>query len=212
MRKIKVSFIILLLSVILVQFQNCGSPPEGSDEVYSSSNDDMTPGLVDDLPNRKLAFVESLVVSKHDADVINYDGLCSRDSHDQTVEWVVVDLKNDDEVIAGETKCIRGGFRISVQNMLDLECGVDYKLIPYIDENSDDVLIRRKCEPISSFKVQAVSQKANYNNPNIIKKSCYYELEQTNSPTGRECFKTCYMSYKLYERSQISVNFCESSK
>lgn len=209
MRKLKTTSIIIVLSVIVFQFQNCGSPPDGFDDTTVASSSEFNPGLVDDLPNKKLVFVESLIVTKHDQDLINYDGLCSRDSDGKQIEWVLEKISDRSVALEGQSECSRGGFRISADKMLDIECNQDYELIPFMGEFEDKLIVRRKCDPIASFTVQDNGlQKVTGDNPNIVSRACFFELEGGVRPGLETCHKTCYVSGKLYSRLEVEMNYC----
>ncbi len=194
-KAISISFTILCLSLIIFQFQNCAAPSDTSD---GSANEDGSAGLIDDLVNQKLAFVESLIVIKHDKGTINFDGLCDKDTNGKDVEWEIYGIESDELIQDGVSKCIRGGFRITSDQMSKIDCSVDHKLQAFVGKNQDSVVVRKKCEPLNV--VQDMSKKE------VFGRECFFELEQNEGE--QVCYRSCYTSGKLYDREITEEDSC----
>ncbi len=184
----------------MFKFQNCSAPNKG--EGGALATEGSGPGFVDDLVNKKLAFVENLIITKHDKGTINFDGLCDRDSNGKVVEWVIEDMGSRDVVLEGSSECIHGGFRITADQMNDLECNIDYDLVAAVDEHHDNVIVRKKCKPMSA--VEDVIEDGNYG----YEKQCYFELENEANQHDSVCYRVCYGSGKLFSRVQEHPDKC----
>lgn len=184
----------------MFQFQNCAAPNTGDADNLSA--DGSGPGFIDDLVNKKLAFVENLIVTKHDKGTIDFDGLCDRESDGKAVAWVIEDAASRDVILEGSSECIRGGFRITADQMNNLKCNIDYDLVAAVDEQHDNVVVRKKCEPMSTVVDDAEENNAGYG------KQCYFELESGVNQYDSMCYRTCYSSGKLYSRVQEHPSNC----
>jgi len=186
----------------MFQFQNCAAPNTGDAENLSAGGSEA--GLIDDLVNSKLAFVENLIVTKHDKGIINFDGLCDRESHGKVVNWVIEDVASRDVILEGSSECIRGGFRITADQMNDLNCNIDYDLVAAVDEHHDNVVVRKKCEPMSTVEDDAEENYIGFG------KQCFFELESGVNQYDSVCYRTCYGSGKLYSRVQAHPQKCSN--
>jgi len=187
----------------MFQFQNCAAPTTGDGE--GTVTEGTGPGFIDDLANQKLAFVESLIVTKHDKRTVNFDGLCDRDSHGKVVSWVIEDASNRDIILEGSSECIQGGFRITADQMNSLDCNTDYDLVAAVGEFHDDVIVRKKCQPMSTVEDQVKESNTGY------AKQCFFELENGVSQNDSICYRSCYSSAKLYSRTQTHPSKCLSN-
>ena len=183
----------------MVKFQNCSAPNTG--DAGALATEGSGPGFIDDLVNQKLAFVESLIVTQHDKGTINFDGLCDRESHGKAVQWVIEDVSTRDVVLEGNSECIRGGFRVTADQMNDLDCGVDYDLVAAVDEDYDNVIVRKKCEPMAVVADEAIETSG-------YQKQCYFELEDEANKSESVCYHVCYGSGKLYSRVEEHPSKC----
>ena len=184
----------------MFKFQNCSAPSKGDADSFSEVGSG--PGFIDDLVNKKLVFVENLIVTKHDSETIHFDGLCDRESDGKAVDWVIEDVSSRDVVLEGSSECVRGGFRVTADQMNDLECNVDYDLVAAVGEHHDNVFVRKKCKPMSTVEDESVNSGGSY------PKDCYFELENEEHQSEATCYRACYASGKLYSREQVLPDQC----
>ena len=116
---------------------------------------------------------------------------------------MIEDAGSRDVVLEGSSECIRGGFVITADQMSDLSCNTDYELVAAVEDDHDDLIIRKKCEPMATI----VDEEGTDNN-SYYGKQCYFELEDDINSDGSTCYHVCYSSDKLYSRAQAEAQKC----
>lgn len=145
-RWINVSFLTISSLILIIEFQNCGVPPSAGS--FSLSEEGKEVRVSDGWAKMKLSFVERPRVSVQNArEKIEFIGLCDTKDTRQ-IEWEV--SSEGGSLKVGETVCQRGGFRVSIDPLSELDCGQDYYLTAVLGDESDEVVIYRQC--LSSSK------------------------------------------------------------
>ena len=146
-KMIGVSSSFLFLILIALKFQNCGASVDGENSLVSSDSEQV---IVDDLNKEKVAFAETLIVVRDDADETLFHGNCQRKADGLVLVSKLLDSETREEIASTSTECLRGGFSIKVPKILDLSCTKDYVLaVESINGDQAALSVRRKCAPIT---------------------------------------------------------------
>ena len=140
-RWIHLSALSLFMLIIIVKFQNCGSPPQFDSSTF---HEDPEMRIADDWAQMKLSFIEDpKVLIQHTLEQMNFLGLCHGNTKNDQIIWEV--SFNGELIRSGEILCQRGGFQIPINSLYDLECGKDYYLSAALGNEFDEVIIHRQC-------------------------------------------------------------------
>ena len=112
---------ILLGMLLLTQYTNCSTSPE-LEQALREASDGGEVRIVDDYNPNPIAFVQSNLELDQSQVTTEVFGFCQRDQYDKLLYWAVYDAQNDQLMAEGESLCERGGFKISLQDVVRLDC------------------------------------------------------------------------------------------
>ena len=199
-RVVSSTIVIISLSLIMTKFQNCGG---GSDVSPTDNRGDYNPDVqLPDQINEKLSFIETLIVTKHDADEVNFDGLCGEGTEGKIVNWEIRHSITDEPFLGGESYCQRGGFRITAKDLDTLGCGRAYMLAANLEDVETSQYLKKKCPPLQAVQELSTDVVNPVDRMTNTKRECYYELEEDENDE-EVCNKTCYANNKVFKQNLI---------
>jgi len=126
-RHLRVLGIFLLLSGVLINYQNCGQS-HGSSGAAAKAADGGSGSvdIIDQNITGGLSFVDSKVTLHSSDQNLKASGLCSADQDGALIAWKVYD---GDEVVAeGKALCDQSVFNVEISDAGDVACGANLEL------------------------------------------------------------------------------------
>lgn len=196
MRYWNVFLAILLLTLMLTQYQNCAlKTPSNASSDPSPPETMANVQIVQDLSANEVAFVQTHVDVFDAAHAIIIDGLCAGTA-DPNLNWL---LKSPSGQVqqSGQTTCGAGAFSVSLQKISEWPCGSN-ETLTVAPKNSvgASLVISRKCAPALAKQLTA---------SNDGKDQCYIELEGSNPV---QCRSVCYHSMQVVLARDLSAAEC----
>lgn len=119
------------LAFVLTQFQNCA--PVSPESQYAGGAAGEVK-VIEDWNGDKLSFVVRSLSIDPMASQINLDGFCARKADGIEVSWHLLDnLQADQDINNGIAECERGGFRLSLTELEQLDCDTEYTVVAGYD-------------------------------------------------------------------------------
>lgn len=119
---------VVLLTVILTQYQNCAPAGPGVDSegnlVQTSSLADI---IVDSTTPFKLQFNEKSIQLPVASSDLEAHGTCLESQEGATLRWELYDA-GDEVVHDGYVDCVDGGFTVALSDLSSMSCGEEYLL------------------------------------------------------------------------------------
>ena len=178
---ISLSMLSFFLMITMINFQNCS--PKNTSSGGFHQDDELR--IADEWSDLKVAFVEDLIMTKSNAEQVNFDGLCTSLNDGQAIQWKI--STGVHTIQSGEAHCTRGGFRVQTQELSYLNCKKDYYLMAHAKGEADEVIIQRMCAPKSSISDHT---------KHLSGTQCYYEITDEEN-----CHHNCYRDGKLYKHN-----------
>lgn len=191
------------LFVVLFHFQNCGGPADGQ---YTGQDDSVE--MIDNYYQEKLNFVENKIEVFHQSETVTIDGLCTQANSGEKFVWSLIERGLNEVRQVGESFCERGGFRVNLTDLHQMECDTEYWLVAETESGESDVLaLEKKCAPIAALEVAAESSQGA---TQMVAEKCFLELTELQDTNERLCQRSCYRNEKLYNRIALTANACDS--
>lgn len=142
-RQLKILGIFLSLSLVLLNYQNCGSKGGAANADATAAGADV--GIINPVNTGGISFVqEKATVSSSDTELA-INGLCSKEQSGGQIGWKAVD-ESDVVVASGKSLCDRGAFEVLFVGVENLSCGAKLNLIAAFGSKSrSELVIEKKC-------------------------------------------------------------------
>ncbi len=140
-RQLKILGIFLSLSLVLLNYQNCGSKGGAADGDAAAA----TEGIINPVNVGGIAFVqEKATVSSADTELA-INGLCSKEQAGGLIGWQALD-ESDVVVASGKSLCDRGAFEVLFVGVENLACGAKLNLkAAFGSKSKTELVIEKQC-------------------------------------------------------------------
>ncbi|MBY0314465.1 MAG: hypothetical protein K2Q26_03030 [Bdellovibrionales bacterium] len=125
-RQYKVLGIFAILSVLILNYQNCGAKGAGGASTEASS-DGGTMGVINPVNTGGIQFTESKATVSSLDEELNIVGLCSVEQSGAFIKWSLQD-NDGNELFEGRSLCDRGSFEVAFENVKQLACNSKLQL------------------------------------------------------------------------------------
>ena len=125
-RHLRVLGIFLLLSGVLINYQNCGQSHGAAGPAAKAANDGGSVDIIDQNITGGLSFVDSKVTLSASDQNLKASGLCSADQDGALISWKVYD--GEDVVAEGKALCDKSLFNVEISDANDVACGANLHL------------------------------------------------------------------------------------
>jgi len=146
--KVKVIGIFVMLSALILQFQNCGSKAslqDGQPETLPLESADGDLSGIDNISTGGIQFVQSKTVVDSDDQHVSAFGTCSQDQNGGQLSWKLFD-ENDTLLFKGKSNCQSGIFEVAFDGADSLTCGASLKLVATFGAQAKtETLINKNC-------------------------------------------------------------------
>ncbi len=143
-RHFKIAMIFGCLSLVLLQYQNCGSqaPQDSSSTIVQ----DPDLGVINQVNTGSIQFLQTKTeIDASAQDIVAY-GVCSVEQQGALLSWKLVD-ENEQVVSKGRSTCDRGTFEIISSDISSLDCGSLSKLTAYLGSSEKtELIVEKKCQ------------------------------------------------------------------
>lgn len=146
-RNVFTCLLILLVTALLPQFQNCGST-SGSEASVSSGSGDVR--LVDEYGKSEIQFIADNIELADDVEATTIDGFCSREHTGELIDFKLFsdDHMNGPVIGVGQVVCQSGQFRVPLGLLQNLVCGEEHLLLVEAHwGHSSFARVKVRCEP-----------------------------------------------------------------
>lgn len=142
-RQLKVLGIFLTLSLVLLNYQNCGSSKGGGGETATAVDGDNS--IINPVVTGGISFVQTkATVSASDTELA-IDGLCSQEQAGALIGWQAFDDLGD-VVASGKSLCDKGAFEVLFAGVENLACGSNLTLkAAFGAKSKTELIIEKKC-------------------------------------------------------------------
>ncbi len=199
-RNVLTTVSLMMTTLVLFQFQNCGSAASVANSAPSSGGEMR---IVDELNKAELQFVSQSVEIHDQAAVANLSGLCARTHNGAGLRWSIWagSAIGGTPLLSGISACARGQFGVLVEAMDDLVCGIDHLLVVEGDwGGSTFTRVVKRCQPLVS-EVAAAPEGSPFGT------QCELEY-QPASEAGDACTQVCYRDQKVVSSRALPENQC----
>lgn len=141
-RPLKILSIFLSLSIVLLNYQNCGSKTSATGTAAAVSDEN---SIINPVVTGGISFVQTkATVSASDTELA-IDGLCSKDQSGGLIGWQALD-SSQNIIASGRSLCDRGAFEVLFAGVDNLACGSNLKLKAFFGSKSKtELTIEKKC-------------------------------------------------------------------
>lgn len=143
---LRVLTIFIVLSGILVQYQNCGSKGGVTDAVVSEEipQDDRR-DVINEVNTGDIQFIQAkTTVNGSDSNLAVF-GTCSLEHNKALLSWELLDV-NGERLFSGQSMCSAGVFKVEFEGVDSLACGSSLALKAYFGAQAQtQTVINKKC-------------------------------------------------------------------
>lgn len=142
-RQLKILGIFLSLSLVLLNYQNCGSKG-GAASGSASADGEM--GIINAINTGGIAFTQTkATVSSTDTELA-IAGLCSQEQAGGLIGWQALD-ESGSQIASGKSLCDRGSFEVLFVGVESLSCGAKLNLkAAFGSKSKSELIIEKKCD------------------------------------------------------------------
>ena len=139
-RHFKIAIIFSCLSLVLLQYQNCGSQAP-----QDSVAQDPDLGVINPINTGSIQFLQTKTEIDDSIQNIVAYGVCSAEQQGALLSWKLVD-ENEVVVSSGRSTCERATFEIISSDISSLDCGSLSKLTAYLGAHEKtELVVEKKC-------------------------------------------------------------------
>ena len=135
----------IIMSLVLLNYQNCGSAKNMGDPQSDFNADGSEMGIINPVSTGGISFVQTkAVVSASDTELA-INGLCSQEQSGGLIGWKALD-ENDNLMAEGNSLCDRGAFEVLFAGVDSLSCGSKITLkAAFGAKSKSELLIEKNC-------------------------------------------------------------------
>lgn len=139
-RQLKILGIFLSLSIVLLNYQNCGSKGGAGTATAAGENSIINPVIAGGI-----SFVQTKATVNASDTELAIDGLCSQEQSGGLIGWQALDQAGD-VVASGKSLCDKGGFEVLFAGVENLACGSNLKLkAAFGSKSKTELTIEKNC-------------------------------------------------------------------
>lgn len=135
----------LLIGMLLLcsQFQNCAPAP--SSPAPTGASPELR--VIEDWTTEKVQILAHVLEVPASRDRLSVDGFCARNFPvGEILNWEVRDPAIEAAILSGQVGCERGGFRVELSELSELECGRAYNVeVQTSGGEGDQAILIRRC-------------------------------------------------------------------
>lgn len=139
-RQLKIVGIFLSLSLLLLNYQNCGSKGGATATNGTDQNSIINPVVAGGI-----SFIQTKATVNASDTELAIDGLCSKEQAGGLIGWQALDQSG--EIIAsGKSLCDKGGFEVLFAGVDNLACGTNLTLkAAFGAKSKTELIIEKNC-------------------------------------------------------------------
>lgn len=142
------AIVLLALSLLVLQFQNCA---QSSSDEYEPQDEktigegDQQESIINPITTGSLQFVEKIIQFDEAEDMVVAYGVCSAEQQGSLISWKLYD-EDENELERGRSLCDLGAFEISFEGAQTLHCGSEQVLKAFLGAKSkSEVSLMKVC-------------------------------------------------------------------
>lgn len=140
-RQLKILGIFLSLSIVLLNYQNCGSS-KGAAGTATIADEN---SIINPVVAGGIAFVQTKATVNASDTELAVDGLCSKEQSGGLIGWQALD-DSGDVVASGKSLCDKGAFEVLFAGVENLACGSNLTLkAAFGSKSKTELTIEKKC-------------------------------------------------------------------
>ncbi|MCC6138815.1 MAG: hypothetical protein IT287_09290 [Bdellovibrionaceae bacterium] len=140
-RQLKILGIFVSLSLVLLNYQNCGSS-KGADGAPAAGAD---MGIINPVVAGGISFVQTKATVNAADTELAIDGLCSKEQSGGMIGWQALD-EEQTVVASGKSLCEKGGFEVLFAGVENLACGSKLTLkAAFGSKSKSELEIEKNC-------------------------------------------------------------------
>jgi hypothetical protein len=142
-RYMKIISIFVLLTVVLFQYQNCGS--QNQKLAGDSYSNDPEMGVINPINIGSIQFLQSKTEIDDSVKELTAYGVCSQDQQGALLSWKLIDEETN-ILSTGKSLCNQGTFEIVSSIASSIVCGSSSKLTAYLgSQEKTELLVEKVC-------------------------------------------------------------------